>query len=123
MYTTSPTTPHRHHHLFSQLKHRVVAHLHDHSRRDKSDDEKNHGYVFINGIDNDAFVIAADNADQQNTRHPEPCEHSQIDDDMVDINYIQLESTTPMTPNLHPPTQSSAIVPMINRSLSILDKK
>jgi hypothetical protein len=66
-------------------------------------------------VDSDLVLIPNDHNDPQHTRHAEPCEHGHIDDDLIDINHIQLESTTPVTPHLLPPIQSS-IIPALNRT-------
>lgn len=115
MHTSPPTTPHRHNHhfLISQLKNRIT-HRHDQCKREKVEDEKNNGFVYIDGVDNETMLVSVDHADQQKTRHPEPCEHSQIDDDIVDISYNHLESSTPATP-----TQASGAISLINRSFFI----
>ncbi len=116
MYDTSPTTVHRNF-SFSQLKHRLVPHRYESAKKDENNDEKNQGFLFIDQVDSDLVYIPADNIDQQRTRHAEPCEHGQIDEDGVDINQIQLVSTTPVTPNLLPPSQSSlipSILPVTN---------
>lgn len=110
MYTTSPTTPHR---LISHIKNRFHAHRHENCKREKIDAEKNNGFVYIDGIDNETLLVSVENADQQNTRHPEPCEHGQIDDDIVEISSDHIESSTPATP-----TQSSAAISLIHHSHS-----
>jgi len=104
--TTSPTTCHRHHphYLFSQLKNRIVAHRNEHGKREKIDAEKNNGFVYVNGVDNDTVVISTDNADLHDTRHPVPCEHPHNDDDIVDISYNPIESSisTPIISIINP---------------------
>jgi hypothetical protein len=118
-YETSQTTPNKHH-LISQLKYRFASHRNEHKKREEHDPEKNRGFVLIDQVDSDLVLIPNDNNDPQHTRHAEPCEHGQIDDDIVDINHIQLESTTPVTPHLLPPTQSS-ILPVRNHPNSEFD--
>jgi hypothetical protein len=82
-------------------------------KRGEHDQEKNQGFILIDQIDSDLVLIPTDHNDPQHTRHAEPCEHGQIDDDIVDINHLQFESTTPATPDLLPPIQTA--LPVINR--------
>lgn len=80
--------------------------------------EKNRGFLLIDCNGADLGIISSDNSDLQRTRHAEPCEHDDINDDIVDINDIHLEPTTPATPHLLPPTQSTVpnlISPLISR--------
>lgn len=96
----------------------MALHRHDSNKHTGNDQEKNHGYLLIDHVDSDLVLIPTDNSDAQHTRHAEPCEHGQIDDDIVDINEVHLEPTTPVTPHLLPPTSSSvphSILPVINR--------
>jgi hypothetical protein len=113
----SSTTPHKNR-LISHLKHRLAPCRLESSKRDGNDDEKNRGFLLIDQVDADLVLIPNDANDQQHTRHAEPCEHGQIDEDSVDVNQIQLVSTTPVTPSLLPPQQkslTSPIQPVINR--------
>lgn len=100
------------------MKHPFTSHRHDSSKRTGNDHEKDHGFLLINHVGADLVVIPTDNNDVQHTRHAEPCEHGRIDDDIVDINGVHLEPTTPVTPHLLPPMPTSlpnSIVPVINR--------
>lgn len=111
---TPPNSPNKHR-LISQFKNRFK---HDSSKSAENDEEKNRGFLLIDRNGVDIGVISSENSDIQHTRHAEPCEHESIDDDIVDINDIHLEPTTPATPHLLPPTQSSlpnSISPLINR--------
>jgi hypothetical protein len=120
MYSTTPATPNKNY-LISQLKNRLTPYRYEHTKRNENDQEKNRGFILIDQVDGDLVLIPNDNTDQQHTRHAEPCKHGQIDDDTVNIDQIQLESTTPVTPHLLPPPQSSSsslassILPVINR--------
>jgi len=124
VYPTTPTTPHKRY-LISQLKSRLTPYRYEHTKRTENDQEKNRGFILVDQVDGDLVLIPNDNTDQQHTRHAQPCEHGQIDDDTVNIDHIQLESTTPVTPHLlppppPPPPQSSSslapsILPVINR--------
>jgi hypothetical protein len=117
MYSTSSTTPQKNY-LISQLKHRLASHKCENTKRDENDQEKNRGFLLIDQVDADLVLIPNDHNDQQYTSHAEPCEYGQIIEDIVDIDLIQLESTTPVTPHLLPPLQSSlpsSILPVINR--------
>ncbi len=80
----------------------------------RRDPERNQGFLLINQVDSDLVLIPNDHNDSLHTRHAEPCEHGQIDDDIVDVDHIQLDSSTPVTPHLIPPVQSS-ILPLRNR--------
>jgi hypothetical protein len=118
MYSTSSTTPQKNY-LISQLKHRLASHKCENTKRDENDQEKNRGFLLIDQVDADLVLIPNDHNDQQYTSHAEPCEYGQIIEDIVDIDLIQLESTTPVTPHLLPPLQSSlpsSILPVINHS-------
>ncbi len=104
--------------LITHLKHRLVPCRGEVTKKDNNNDEKNRGFLLIEQVDTDLVLIPHDNIDQQHTRHAEPCEHGQIEEDNVDINRIQLIATTPVTPSLLPPQQSSlvsSLIPVINR--------
>jgi hypothetical protein len=118
MYT-SQTTSHKHH-LISHLKQRLSPHRYEYTNGNENNSEKNQGFLLIDQIDADLVLIPNDHIDQQGTRHAEPCEHVQIDDAIIDIAHIQLESTTPVTPHLLPPPPQSplpsSILPVTNRT-------
>jgi len=99
-------------HLISQLKHRFVSHKSNHTKRNEKNHEKNRGFLLIDEVDSDLVLIPNDHIDSQHTRHAVPCDY---DDDIVDINQLHIESTTPVTPHLLPPPQLS-LVPVINHS-------
>jgi hypothetical protein len=117
-YSGSLTTPNKNR-LISHLKHRLSPCRYDSTKRDENDAEKNQGFLLIDQVDSDLVLIPNDVNDPQHTRHAEPCEHGPIVEDPVDINQIQLISTTPVTPSLLPPQRSSlasSLQPVINRN-------
>jgi hypothetical protein len=102
----------------NHLKHRLASHKYEYTKRNGDDHEKNNGFLLIDQVDKDLVLISSDNIDQQRTRHAEPCVHGQIDEESIDINRIQLISTTPVTPSLLPPqtsTLTSSLLPLRNR--------
>ncbi|CAF1140190.1 unnamed protein product [Rotaria sordida] len=116
VYNNSPTTSHDKFSI-SQLKTRLIPYRYENTKKDENGHDKNQGFLLINQADDDLVLIHNDNVDQQHTRHSEPCEHGRIDEDNVDVSQIQLIPTTPITPSLLPPQQSSlisAISPVVN---------
>jgi hypothetical protein len=101
------------------MKHRLVPHRYEHTKRDENEQEKNRGFILIDQVDGDLVLIPNDTTDQQHTRHAEPCEYEQIDEDTVRLSQIQLESTTPVTPHLLPPSQTS----LPSSTLSVINRK
>jgi len=117
MCNNPPASPSKKH-LISQLKSRFVPHRHDHTKRGEDNQEKNRGFVLIDQVNSDLLLIPNDHSDPQHTRHAEACEHDRIDDDIVHIDHIQIESTTPVTPHLlppMPPSIPSSTSPIVNR--------
>ncbi|CAF3477337.1 unnamed protein product [Rotaria sp. Silwood1] len=114
------TTPQRKH-IIDQLKNRFTTCRYDNPKKDENESDKNRGFLLINQADDDIVYIQNDNADQQHTRHSEPCEHGRIDEDNAHVNQAQLVPTTPITPSLSPPQPSPlafAISPVVNRNNS-----
>ena len=118
-HSMSPTTP-RKNRLMSNLKYCLAPHKHEAA---KNDEEKNRGFLLIDQVDADLVLISNENGDQQHTRHAEPCVHEQVAGDTLDVNQIQLMSTTPVTPSLLPPqqptTHSSSSLPLMNRKCNV----
>lgn len=109
--------------LMSKITQRIAPYRYDQTKRDEINQEKNQGFLYVDQVDGDLIVIPNDNTDQQYTRHAEPCEHSLIDNDTVDIDQIQLASSTPVTPHLLPPSKSTtspSILSVINRKMNYI---
>lgn len=105
MYRNSPTTNKKF--TLAHLKHKFSPHRSENSKKDENNDQKNNGFVLVDPDGTDVVLLQNDTFDQQNTRHPEPCDFGSVDDDNdnVDVNQIHLLSTTPATPSLLPPEQ------------------
>ena len=77
------------------------------------------GFLVVDKLDENSFVMFNDNIDQQQTRQAETCVHEHTSENNVDVDQIQILPTLSSTSNLValPQISSSSASVLINRKL------
>jgi hypothetical protein len=102
------------HRTLSIFKNKIKSCRHEHTNPIENDQEKNNGYVVVEGnLDSELIFLKVDNSDQQATRHAaEPSiqmNEDQFNEDQNDLHQIQYASIIPATPKPSPPQQQTEL--------------